>query len=201
MRLHRQFSRRQPTANLRTDTDVAGEIEERPAGYVGPNLDPTGLTLEPRELAPGVYALIADKLPRDNNGVIVGDEYALVVDAGINGAMARQVQEIAHRLTDQPIRFLANATYHGDHTFGNDAFPDKVTIISSVGNKASMRDLAREKRIRASLEKAVEASPLTEPYALPMRIPRAAQLNPLMRHLNRLNVFATYKALADGHRD
>jgi cyclase len=287
--------------------------------------------LEPRELAPGVYALMADKLPRDNNGVIVGDRCALVVDAGINGAMARQIQEISRRLTDRPIRYLANTTYHGDHTFGNAAFPDDVAIVSSVGNKASMRDLAREKHIRArnlhgnegaiadvrtwrtmdvafdrhveidlggqtvelwhfgpgngpgdtivyapragaawtgnflghagiapmlleggpgpyiaslehmrdtldaktivpghgpmgdapeaiawmiaylrdveasvraaidagqGLEEAVDASPLPERYALPQGIPHAAELNPLMRHLNRLNVFATYKALA-----
>lgn len=131
------------------DAGPRGEMEERPAGYTGPNLDPTGVRLAPHALAPGVYALLADRLPRDNNGVIVGERATLVVDAGINGAMARQIQAIAHELSPQPLRYVANTTYHGDHTFGNAAFPADVTIISSIGNKASMRDLAREKRIRA----------------------------------------------------
>ena len=125
------------------------EIEERPQGYLGPNLDPEWLVLEPNELDKGIYALMANTLPKDNNGVIVGERSVLVVDAGINGEIARQIQDIVHRLTDKPIRYLVNTTYHGDHSFGNYAFPQDVTIISSTKNKESMRDLEREKRIRS----------------------------------------------------
>jgi cyclase len=124
------------------------EIEERPDGYLGPDLNPDGLVLEPRELAPGVHALLANQMPKDNNGLIVGERAALVVDAGINGTIARQIQALAQRLTDRPVRYLANTTYHGDHTFGNSAFSSQVTILSSALNRASMLDLAREKRIR-----------------------------------------------------
>jgi cyclase len=124
------------------------EIEERPEGYLGPDLNPDGLVLEPRQLAPGVHALLANRIPKDNNGLIVGERAALVVDAGINGAIARQIQALARQLTDRPLRYLANTTYHGDHTFGNSAFPPEVTILSSALNRASMVDLAREKRIR-----------------------------------------------------
>jgi cyclase len=66
-----------------------GEIEERPEGFVGPDLDPEELMLHPQELGPGVYALMANQPPKDNNGLIVGSRAALVVDAGINGAVAR----------------------------------------------------------------------------------------------------------------
>jgi cyclase len=124
------------------------EMEERPDGYLGPDLNPDGLVLEPRELAPGVHALLANQMPKDNNGLIVGERAALVVDAGINGTIARQIQALAQRLTDRPVRYLANTTYHGDHTFGNSAFSSEVTILSSALNRASMLDLAREKRIR-----------------------------------------------------
>jgi cyclase len=48
------------------------EIAERLSGYAGPNLSPVGLTLLPRRLADGVYALMANIPPKDNNGVIVG---------------------------------------------------------------------------------------------------------------------------------
>lgn len=125
------------------------EIAERPKGYVGPNLNPAGLELQPKKLADGVYALLANEMPKDNNGVIIGSDAALVIDAGINGAIARHIQDVAHSLTDKPIRYLVNTTYHGDHTFGNAAFPPEVTVISSQRNKQSMSDLANEKKQRS----------------------------------------------------
>ena len=124
------------------------EIEERPAGYIGPDLNPDGLLLEPQKLVEGVYALMANVPPKDNNGVIVGKKGVLVIDAGVNGVVAHHIQDIVRQLTDKPLLYLANTTYHGDHTFGNAAFPTEVTIVSSRENKDSMRDLEREKRIR-----------------------------------------------------
>jgi cyclase len=54
--------------------------------------------------------------------LIVGENAALVIDAGVNGPTARKIQELAAKLTDVPIRYLINTNYHGDHTFGNYAF-------------------------------------------------------------------------------
>jgi cyclase len=128
---------------------LPGEIDERPAGYRGPNLDPEGLVLHPQELGTGVYALMANIPPKDNNGVIIGTKAALVIDAGINGAVSFQIQQIVGELTEKPLRYLVNTTYHGDHTFGNYAFGDDVVIISSTLNRASMADLDREKGFRS----------------------------------------------------
>ena len=125
------------------------EIEERPADYVGPDLDPEGLVLQPQELGAGVHALMANRPPKDNNGIIVGSKAALVVDAGINGSVAYQIQDIAAKKTDLPLSYLVNTTYHGDHTFGNYAFPPEVVIISSIENRQSMGYLGREKRTRS----------------------------------------------------
>jgi cyclase len=124
------------------------ELTERPPDYLGPNLNPSGLVLTPHQLGEGIYALMANIPPKDNNGVIIGEKCALVIDAGINGAISRQIQDLVRHLTDKPVRYLVNTTYHGDHTFGNAAFPEHVTVISSRQNKASMRDLAYEKAMR-----------------------------------------------------
>ena len=126
-----------------------GELKERPAGYEGPNLDPEGLVLQPHELGHGVYALMANIPPKDNNGVIIGSRAALVIDAGINGEVSRQIQEVVAALSDTPLRYLVNTTYHGDHTFGNYAFGDDVLIISSALNRASMTNLDVEKGFRS----------------------------------------------------
>ncbi|MFE3190096.1 MBL fold metallo-hydrolase [Nocardia sp. NPDC059240] len=128
--------------------DQTRELAERPQDYLGPNLNPAGLELQPHEIGPGVHALLANIPPKDNNGVIVGRGAALVIDAGINGAVSQQIQGIVARLTDKPLRYLVNTTYHGDHTFGNAAFPESVTIISSRANRDSMRDLDYEKQMR-----------------------------------------------------
>jgi cyclase len=125
------------------------EMDERPPGFLAPNLSPVGLRLQPRELARGVWALMADQPPKDNNGLIVGEHSALVVDAGVTPAIGRHIQDVAAELTDVPVRYLVNTTYHGDHTFGNTAFGPDVTVLSSRLNKAAMDDLDRERRIRA----------------------------------------------------
>src|SRR5690242_4393363 len=109
----------------------AREIAERPDGYQGPNLSPKGLTLTPRRLADGVYALLATVPPKDNNGLIAGDDAALIVDAGITPEVSVRIQALAGELTDRPPRYLVNTTYHGDHTFGNIGFPADVVIVSS----------------------------------------------------------------------
>ncbi len=128
--------------------NISRELAERPRDYLGPNLSPSGLVLTPHQLGKGVYALMANLPPKDNNGVIIGEKCALVIDAGITGAISRQIQELVQHLTDKPLRYLVNTTYHGDHTFGNAAFPEQVTVISSRQNKASMRDLSYEKEMR-----------------------------------------------------
>jgi cyclase len=125
------------------------EIFERPKRYLGPNLDPTNIGFRPRAFAPGVYALLANPMPRDNSGLIVGEQAALVIDAGVNGATARKIQEVVGKLTDVPIRYLVSTNYHGDHTFGNYAFPDSVEIIAHRLTADSMSDLDYEKKVRS----------------------------------------------------
>ncbi|BDY26671.1 hypothetical protein hbim_00586 [Mycolicibacterium mageritense] len=128
---------------------VIPEMAERQEGFFAPNLSPKGLVLEPCELADGVYGLMANKLPKDNNGLVVGEKAALVIDSGITPSMGHHIQEVAAGITDRPIRYLANTTYHGDHTFGNVAFGEDVTVVSSRLNKAAMDNLEEEKFFRS----------------------------------------------------
>ncbi|MBU3068159.1 MBL fold metallo-hydrolase [Nocardia sp. NEAU-G5] len=125
------------------------ELGERPEGYQGPNLSPVGLEHRAHRFDDGVFALMATLPPKDNNGVIAGEDAALVVDAGITPSISERIQVHAAELTDRPVRYLVNTTYHGDHTFGNAAFPGEVVVISSRLNKENMSDLGNEKRQRA----------------------------------------------------
>jgi cyclase len=127
---------------------VISELAHRPEGFIAPDLSPQGLELLPRELADGVWALMANKLPKDNNGLVVGTRAALVIDSGITPGMGRYIRDLAARLTDKRVLYLANTTFHGDHTFGNVAFGGQVTVVSSRLNRDAMNDLEEEKRFR-----------------------------------------------------
>ncbi|MFC1492135.1 MBL fold metallo-hydrolase, partial [Nitrospinota bacterium] len=103
--------------------------EDFPEGFTPFPLNPTGVTLGTKKLAPGVYALLADKANVDNAGFVVGERGVLVIDAHISVSMARQIQERVREVTDKPILYLVNSCYHGDHTFGNCAFPAETLIV------------------------------------------------------------------------
>ncbi len=92
-------------------------------------LNPTGARLETNELAPGVYALLSSIPGVDNAGFVVGERGVLVIDAHICVPMAKQIQERVREVTDKPIIYLVNSNYHGDHTFGNCAFPAKTLVV------------------------------------------------------------------------
>lgn len=125
--------------------------ELAPPGFVLPMLDPTGVTLETRELSAGVYALLSNAGPIDNSGFIVGERGVLVIDAHINGAMARQIQAAVRSVTDRPILYLAHTNHHGDHTFGNHAFSHETLIVAHEHTAAAMRLSDRERRFMLQL--------------------------------------------------
>jgi cyclase len=120
---------------------------ERPIAHRKPKLDPLYDRLSPRRLAKGVYALTSRGLRGYNGGCIIGSEGALVIDAGINGHVARHIQNIVRTLTPRPILYLVNTNHHGDRSFGNYAFPPSTNIIASRPTSENMTDLAAEKEL------------------------------------------------------
>ena len=74
---------------LPTPASVAAEGFDwaaAPDGFIVPPLNPTGVKLETKKLAPGVYALLSGRPAVDNNGFIVGRRGVLVIDAHIKAA-------------------------------------------------------------------------------------------------------------------
>ena len=132
-----------PLAAARADSHNTTLAE----GFPPPPLHPEGVVLETRELAPGVYALVSNKPPTDNSGFVVGEKGVLVVDSHINGDMARQIQARVREVTDKPILYLVNTNYHGDHTFGNYAFPEDTRIVAHRLTAERMKDFEHEKKL------------------------------------------------------
>lgn len=102
------------------------------------------ITLTPRKLAEGVYALVSSTADTNNpagipeattGGIIVGEKGVLVIESMLNAKLANQVLDQVSRLTDKPIRYVVNTVYHGDHYYGNFLFPSSATIIMHSESK------------------------------------------------------------------
>ena len=116
-----------------------------PEGFFPPPLHPEGITLETVPLGKDVYALLSNHPGVDNSGFIVGERGVLVIDAHINEEMAQQIQDAVKRVTRKPILYLVNTNYHGDHTFGNYAFPDETIIVAHRETAWHMRRFEEER--------------------------------------------------------
>jgi len=81
----------------------------------------------------------------DNGGFIVGSHGVLVIDAHINATMANKIQAEIRKVTQKPILYLVNTNAHGDHTFGNYAFPKTTTIIAHRKTAEAMKSFEEEK--------------------------------------------------------
>lgn len=92
------------------------------------------------QLAPRTYAVMASDVDdidhtATNAGFIIGDRSVLVVESLSNGRLASQLIGEVRRVTSQPIRFLVNTSFHGDHCFGNFVFPSETVIVQHEATK------------------------------------------------------------------
>jgi glyoxylase-like metal-dependent hydrolase (beta-lactamase superfamily II) len=87
-------------------------------------------------LAQGVYAFIAPEARtgtvQGNSLAVIGDDGVLVVDTGQFPDLARRMIAEIRALTDEPVRYVVNTHWHGDHVLGNGeyraAFPSVVIL-------------------------------------------------------------------------
>jgi glyoxylase-like metal-dependent hydrolase (beta-lactamase superfamily II) len=84
------------------------------------------------EVAPGVYvARGSGTVPTIcNAAVIVNESDVVIVDSYTTPAAATALIKEIRSITPNPVRVLINTHFHIDHSFGNQAFPPEVEIIS-----------------------------------------------------------------------
>jgi glyoxylase-like metal-dependent hydrolase (beta-lactamase superfamily II) len=116
---------------------VVAHEAPRPRGE-GPAVP--GLTYELEEVAPGVFAAIAQGVPYyiSNSVVVVGDDGVLLVDSGAGTSESCVLREAIRRVTDRPVRYVVDTHFHFDHALGHEAFPETVTL----GHEATREGLA-----------------------------------------------------------
>ena len=110
-----------------------------------PVWDANTVVLESQKLAEGVFAVIptgAQEMAAagypiaTTGGFVIGDNGVLVVESMLNERLNAQLFDLIAAETDQPVRYLVNTSFHGDHAYGNQYLPDGVNIIQHVNAAA-----------------------------------------------------------------
>ncbi|MEM7585178.1 MAG: MBL fold metallo-hydrolase [Acidobacteriota bacterium] len=82
------------------------------------------------DVAPGVYMLQG---AGGNIGVSVGEDGVVLIDDQF-APLTDKIRAAVAELSDQPIRFLINTHWHGDHTGGNENFGKAGTLLVAHDN-------------------------------------------------------------------
>ncbi|MBF8249124.1 MAG: hypothetical protein HW374_1924 [Bacteroidetes bacterium] len=87
-----------------------------------------------QKVADGVYAAIAKPGVLCNGAFVVTNDGVLVVDTHLRPSWAKDLIGAIGKITSQPVRYVVNTHWHGDHTQGNKAyeaaFPKGTEFIS-----------------------------------------------------------------------
>jgi len=107
--------------------------------------------MQARKLAHGVYAVMAADVDEadhtaTNAGFVVGDSGVLVVESLSNGRLASQVIGEVRKVTPLAIQYLVNTSFHGDHCFGNFAFPPQTVVIHHETTKRVLEERFEQDR-------------------------------------------------------
>ncbi len=94
------------------------------------------------ELAPGVHFRHGDLEAHGhcNNGVIVFDEFVLVVDGNFPSGAEACLADI-RKITQKPVRFVFDTHHHGDHAYGNPVWIKNGAV--PIAHEGVAREMAR----------------------------------------------------------
>jgi cyclase len=96
------------------------------------------------EIADGVLAAIArpEGGARGNAGIVRLDGHTVVFDTGLTPQAGDELREAAERL--EPVGWVVNSHWHGDHIRGNQAFPE-AEIVATARTKELIETRAAER--------------------------------------------------------
>jgi cyclase len=148
--------------------------------------DMSDVTIESVPLGDGLAMLTGRG---GNIGVAFGANGVLLVDDQY-APLTEKIRAAVAKLSDQPIRFVLNTHWHGDHTGGNESFGRAGAVIVAHDN---VRTRMSVEQVMAAFDRTVPASPHA---ALPvLTFPESVTF-----HLNgdELHVFHVDPAHTDG---
>ncbi|MDP2832379.1 MAG: MBL fold metallo-hydrolase [Pseudomonadota bacterium] len=70
-----------------------------------------------------------------NSTLIIGETSAILIDTGFTDEIGAHLASVVAKLTKKPVKVIINTHHHGDHSFGNAAFPGAKVISSEMCRK------------------------------------------------------------------
>ena len=86
--------------------------------------------IKAQQLTDGIYVLFGRG---GNIGLSVGDDGAYIIDDQF-APLSDKITEAIKGITEQPVRFVINTHWHGDHTGGNENFAKQGAVIVAHDN-------------------------------------------------------------------
>jgi len=122
-----------------------------PATVVGQQQpDWSAVQIRTQEVGPGVYVLFGQG---GNMAVSVGADGAYLVDDQF-APLTTKIRAAIAALTDQPVRFVVNTHWHGDHTGGNENFGQSGSFLVAHQNVRRRLNPAEFKDLMGSTQQA-----------------------------------------------
>ena len=152
--------------------------------FAQPNFDEIEITTT--KLAEGVYMLMGSG---GNIGVSVGEDGVLLIDDQY-APLTQKIKTAVAAISDQPIRFVVNTHWHGDHTGGNENLGEAGAVIVAHENV----------RVRLSTEQFRSFSNRRTPPSPEVALPVVTFTEDVTFHVNgdELHVFHVDHAHTDG---
>ncbi|MGQ0701668.1 MAG: MBL fold metallo-hydrolase [Gemmatimonadales bacterium] len=124
-----------------------------------------------------------------NLGLSIGPDAAFLVDDQF-APLSQKILDAVKRLTDQPVRFVVNTHWHGDHTGGNENLAQAGVIVVAHNNV----------RLRMSTEQFIAALNSRSQPAPPKALPVVTFNEGVAFHLNGDDIHVVHvpKAHTDG---
>lgn len=117
------------------------------------------------KIAKDVYAFIGVD-GAANSGFVVTNEGVVVIDTQGPKELSLFLKKKIREITQQPVIYVINTHYHGDHTFGNQYFKEAKEILSHENTKKNLIEnkTQHEERFKRFFgEKSLDEFELTPP--------------------------------------
>lgn len=137
------------------------------------------------EVADGIYMLMGQG---GNIGVSAGDDGVFIIDDQF-APLSEKISAAIAAISDQPVRFVINTHWHGDHTGGNENFGNSGSVIVAHDNVYA----------RMSKDQFMKAFDREIPAAPAVALPVITFNETLSMHLNGITTRVVH--VANAHTD
>ncbi len=128
---------------------------------VAPTQAQDDVEIVPEQLADGVWVLFGQG---GNIGVSAGEDGVFIIDDQF-APLTERILEAISTLTDEPVRFVFNTHWHGDHTGGNENMGDAGALIVAHDN---VRERMSVEQVLERIGRNASVTPASPDGALPV---------------------------------